>query len=108
MAGRDFVRAGALSYVPSYHLETLKGLVAAHPGAETGHVQIIGRGGMQWHVSGAKRSIFRNKAESFRFIAAKILRFCRDGAEIPVQGGTRQNSICLSNFLKCNNAFQAF
>jgi hypothetical protein len=103
MAGRDFVRAGALSYVPSYHLETLKGLVAAHPGAETGHVQIIGRGGMQWHVSGAKRSIFRNKAESFRFIAAKILRFCRDGAE---NSGPRRNA--LSNFLKCNNAFQAF
>jgi hypothetical protein len=45
---------------------------------------------MRRHVSGAKRSIFRSKAEKFRFIAAKILRFCRYGAEIPVQGGTRQ------------------
>ena len=32
---------------------------------------------------------FRSKAEKFQFMAAKTLQFCRYGAEIPVQGGTR-------------------
>jgi hypothetical protein len=106
MAGRDFVRAGALSYVPSYHLETLKGLVAAHPGAETGHVQIIGRGGMQRHVSGAKRSISGARR---KVSGSSRLKSCGFAAmERKFRSKAERDKTRLSNFLKCNNAFQAF